>query len=272
MIGASAALVTADAFAKSLVVAYPAIEILCVRYVVQTVFLSALFARDLRALVSSTRIVLQTVRGLILVLQIGAFYVGLRFVPLADATAILFVAPLFVVALSAPILGERVPRTHWLAVLVGFLGALFVIRPGSETFQLAALFPMAAAGLFAVYQIMTRVLGRTEAPRTTLFFTFLVGTVLTTAVAPLSWVPPAGIDWLFLATTGLFSGLGHFFLIKAFTAAPASTVSPLSYINLIWATILGLAIFREVPDPWTILGAILIVGGGLHIFRTAHNG
>jgi drug/metabolite transporter (DMT)-like permease len=271
MIGASAAFVSTDAVAKFLVDSYPATEILCVRYVVQTVFLMALFARDLRALASSKRIALQIVRGLILVLQIGVFYVGLRFVSLASATAILFVAPLFVVALSAPILGERVSSAHWLAVSIGFLGALLVIRPGSETFQMAALFPLAAAGLFAVYQIITRVLVSTDAPRTTLFFTFVVGAVMTTAIAPLTWVPPAGTDWLFLAATGLFSGLAHFFLIKAFTAAPASRMSPLGYINLIWAAILGLAIFGEVPDPGTIIGAVLIVGGGAYIFRTAHS-
>lgn len=268
MIGASIFLVNADAVAKLLTPIYPAMEILWIRYVVQTAFLSVLFARDIRSVLSSKRIAMHAVRGALLVLQIGAFYTGLRYVPLADATAILFVAPLFVVALSAPLLGERVPRSHWLAVLLGFLGAMIVIRPGFAAFQLASLFPLAAAILFAFYQIMTRVLGRTEPPRTTLFFTFLTGTILTSALAPFSWVPPVGTDWILLVATGLFSGLGQFFLIKAFTAAPAAIISPFSYITLLWAAALGQILFGQFPDLWTVVGAILIVAGGLYIFRT----
>jgi drug/metabolite transporter (DMT)-like permease len=272
MVGASAALATSDALAKSLVFTYSSVEILWVRYVVQMIFLCMLFAGRLRTLISSRRIAMQIARGLILVVQNAVFYIGLRFVPLADATAILFVAPMFVVTLSVPVLCERVRWPHWLAVVAGFAGATVIIQPGMDSFQMAALLPLATAVLYAVYQIMTRILGRTDSPRSTLFYTVLAGMMATTVLAPFSWVPPAYGDWPSLIATGLLSGLGHFFLIKAFSAAPAATISPLSYFSLIWAAIFGLAFFDELPDLRMLLGSILIVSGGLYLFRSTGEG
>jgi drug/metabolite transporter (DMT)-like permease len=261
-------LVSADAVVKFLAPRYPIAEILWLRYLTQTAVLALIFAGRLRGMTATRRPLLQVVRGVLLLAQLFVLYLALRYVPLADASAIVFTAPLIVAALSAPLLGERVPPSHWVAVAAGFAGALIVLRPGAGALQLAGFLPLCAAFLFALFQITTRVVGRTDPPQATLFFTFATGTVVTTAVAPFVWITPEPIHWVLLAATGVLSGFGHLFLIKALTAAPAATVSPFGYTGLVWATLYSSAIFGDVPSGWMLLGAALIVASGIYVFRS----
>jgi drug/metabolite transporter (DMT)-like permease len=199
----------------------------------------------------------------------GLFNLALRTTPLATATSIMFTTPLLVTVLSIPLLGEKVGRRRWTGLAVGFLGALVIVRPWQEEIggPAAGVFFLLIAALFnANYQIATRFV-RTDEPLTSLLFTATAGAIVTSAIVPMFWTPPTLGQWLLLMASGLAGGLGHFCLIKAMTAAPASVVAPFSYSSLIWATTFGLLIWGDWPDLWTWVGAGLIIGSGLYIFH-----
>ncbi len=267
MIAATMMFVNIDAIAKHLTQTYPVIEVVWARYFFHLLFLMAFLGRRLPGALKTRRLPLQLWHSAFLVFATFLMMSGLRVIPLADATTLLFLTPLVVTALSAPFLGERVGRRRWIGVLVGFLGALVVIRPGTGMMQTAALLPAAAAVAFAFYQISTRILARTDPPMTTLFYTALLGALALSAMVPLVWVTPTWIDFSMMVASGLLGGVGHFLLIKAFTAAPAATVSPFSYATLIWSVTYGFVFFGDLPDAWTWAGAAIIVGSGLHILR-----
>lgn len=211
---------------------------------------------------------LQLLRSVAMVVTTGVFFLGLSFVPLATASAIMFVGPLLVTALSMPLLGEHVGPRRWAGVVIGFFGALVIIRPGTEVFELAALLPLCAACGYAFYQIMTRMVARTgEPPMTSLVYTALLGAVLASLAVPFFWQTPDLEGWLLMAVMGLFGGLGHFTLIKAFEAAPAPVITPFGYSSIVWATLLGLLVFGELPDLLTFAGAGVIILSGLYVFH-----
>jgi drug/metabolite transporter (DMT)-like permease len=174
------------------------------------------------------RPLLQAARGVLPLLASTTVLVGLRFLDLADATAITFAAPLFVVVLSAPILRERVGTTAWIGVGLGFLGVLLVARPGASTIAWAALLPLATAFLFGLYQVLTRLASRSDPPATTLAWTIVTGFVLTTPLLPWGWTNGSLTSWLLLILSGLLFGAGQLLLIRAFAAAPAAILTPLT--------------------------------------------
>lgn len=189
-------------------------------------------------------------------------------VPLTTASAINFTAPIFVVILSIPILGERVGLHRWSAVLLGFLGAVIVIQPGQGGFQVEFLLLLAASFMFAIYQILTRMGAASDSEATSSFYTVLVGLFVGGAVAPWNYVPPAPGDYVvwgaFLAI-GLLGGIRHYLVVKAYSHAPASVVSPFFYCELIGVTLLGFLVFGDTPTATTWLGAAIIVACGLYI-------
>jgi drug/metabolite transporter (DMT)-like permease len=191
---------------------------------------------------------------------------GLKLLPLTDVTAILFMTPLLVTALSIPILGERVSVSGWIAVVAGFIGVLVIVRPGSGVLAWAALLPLGTAMLAALLQIATRLL-KAANPLTTLFYTGLVGTVAMTLMLPFVWQSPSLEDWALLVILGLLHGAGHFSWILAFARAPASTLAPFGYTQLIAAGIFGFMVFGEIPDATTLLGIGIIVAAGLFVLR-----
>ncbi len=262
--------VSMDAIVKQLVQTYPVAQVAWARFFFHTALLAAVLGRRLPMTLSTQRRGLQILRSGLLLLTTLQFFAGLYFLPLADNTAVMQIAPLIVTAMSLPLLGEKVGIRRWTGVAAGFTGALIIIRPGSEAMQLAALFPLGAATTFALYQITTRILSRTDATLNTLMYTPLLGAAVLSVVAPFSWVMPDAQDWALMALTGMFGGLGHFTMIRAFTWAPAATVSPFGYSALIWATLFGLGLFGDFPDGWTILGAVVIVGSGLYILHREH--
>jgi drug/metabolite transporter (DMT)-like permease len=210
------------------------------------------------------RLRLQLTRSSLLLVATFCFFGGLRYLPLAEASAISFLTPVFVVLLSGPILGERAPRVRWASAIAGFIGVLIVLRPGSAVFHPAALLLIGMALANALYGLLTRKLAD-EDPHTSLFYSALVGTVGMTIVLPFSldenWPPlPDAAVFLLL---GLLAGLGHWCVIHAFSRAPAALLTPFSYLQMIWAIAYGYLLFGQLPDLTSGLGMAVIVGSGL---------
>jgi drug/metabolite transporter (DMT)-like permease len=191
---------------------------------------------------------------------------------LADATAISFAAPLFVVILSVPLLRERVGAAAWVGVGVGFLGVLIVARPGAGSIAWAALLPLATAFLFGLYQVLTRLASRGDPAATTLAWTILTGFLLTTPLLPLGWANGSLAGWLLLILSGLLFGTGQLLLIRAFVAAPAAILTPFSYTQIVAAVLFGMLVLGELPDPGTLAGIALIVLAGLYVLRRVGGG
>ena len=210
---------------------------------------------------------LQMVRALCLVAAVAFFFTTLLVFPLAESSAVLYTAPIFVCAFSVPLLGERVGLRRWIGVLAGFAGALVVIRPGIGTVRAEALLPFGAAISFALYQIVTRRLSRTDGTMTTLVNTSVYCVVLSSLGVPFFWTTPDLTGWVLMVNMGVAGGVGQFALIQAYQAAPAATVAPFNYAGLIWATLLGFALFSQFPDLWSVLGALAIIASGLYIVR-----
>ena len=256
-----------NALAKQLTLTYPVPQVVWARYAFHMLLLLVLLRGRLPRMLASRRLGLQLTRSLLMMITTGLFFTGVRFIPLADAAAIMFVAPILVTVLSVPLLGEPVGRRRWAAVLVGFAGALIIIRPGAGVMHTAALLPFFAACLHALYQIFTRKVSADDPPLTSLVYTALIGGLVSSAVAPFFWIPPDAMGWTLMILLGLLGGGGHFALIKSFQAAPAATVTPYGYTILLWATIYGFVLFADLPDIWTVVGALVIVLSGLYIFH-----
>jgi drug/metabolite transporter (DMT)-like permease len=255
-----------DAGIKYLVKHYPVVQVVWARYFFQVMLLAIVFAGRLPVLVRTANLRLQILRSILLLATTALFFTGLRYVPLADMTAIMMVAPLIVTALSMPLLREPVGPRRWLGVIVGFTGAVVIIRPAGDVVQLASLFPLVAAGCYALYQISTRYLSNSDPVLTTLLYSAVSGAVLSSLVVPFYWVWPTPLGWTLMVYAGLCGGFGHFAMIKAFATAPAATITPLSYTSLLWATSYGFFIYGEFPDRWTIVGAIIVAASGLYVF------
>jgi drug/metabolite transporter (DMT)-like permease len=259
--------ISLDTTMKYLLQSYPLLEVTWARFFFATVFAALIAGPNLPGIVKSRALALQTGRSLLLMLTTGIFNAGVKLVPLATATAIMFMSPILVTVLSIPILKERVGARRTIGVAAGFLGALIVVRPGLGVLGIGALLLVIAAFLNANYQILTRKVRIHDPPMTSLFYTAAVGAIVTTILLPFEWQWPTTAGWLLFAFAGTLGGIGHLCLIQAFRRAPASVVAPLSYSSLIWASLYGWFIFAEWPDLWTWVGAALIIASGLYIFH-----
>ncbi len=256
-----------DTVAKYLIQSYPVTQVVWARFFFHFIFVAALMGRRLPALVKSQSLFYQGLRSLCMFVTTLLFFIAIEFLPLATASTIMFMSPVIVTMLCIPMLGEKVGLRRWMGIAIGFLGALVVIRPSGHGLQLSMVIVLAAAGTNALYQIFTRKLGKLDAPMTSLFYTGLVGTVVTTLAVPFEWEPVAGADWLLFVLIGVAGGIGHLCLIRSLSSAPASVVAPFSYSSLIWATLFGFALFGDLPDVWTLSGAALIITSGLYIYH-----
>ena len=256
-----------DTLSKQLVAIYPVGQVVWARYTVHFLIMFVLLAPSMRfALIRTRHLKLQLTRAVLLLICTASFFTALRYLPMADAVSIGFLSPLLVTVLSIPMLKEKVGVRRWIAVLVGFCGMLIIVRPGAGVMHWAVIFPLITAVGYAIYQIITRMLSGKENPFTTLFYTAVVGAAVATAALPLFWVTPTPLHWLMLIGTGVFGGVGHFMMIKALELAPASALAPISYTQLIWATLFGYLFFGDFPDGWTMVGAAIIVGAGVFVF------
>jgi drug/metabolite transporter (DMT)-like permease len=211
---------------------------------------------------------LQIVRGLTpLTISVG-MVLGVRYMPLADATAILFAAPFLVAALSMPYLGERIGPASWIGIVVGFIGVLVVARPGLTELSRYAVFPALGAVFFALLQLITRRLGALgEKPTTTLAWTLVVGGIATTPIAIANWEPVSPTAWVYMIALGLVFGASQLTLIRGLAYAPAGVLAPFSYFQIVSAVVFGLIVFGDLPDLWSLIGMTLIVGAGVYVAK-----
>jgi len=208
---------------------------------------------------------LQIARGVLAASSATIFVVAVSFVPLADAMAVSFVAPFIVTVLGALILREAVGPRRWTAVTIGFLGALIVIRPGMGVIHPAVMLVLVAAFLFALRQILSRVLSGTDQLATTVAYTALAGSFVLTVPLPFFWQWPAtGLEMALLAGIAVLAALGELLVIKALEVAQAVVVAPLHYSILIWGTMYGYLVFGQLPDLWTWIGALIIIATGIY--------
>ena len=266
MLSAGMAFSVMDATGKHLTHSLPVVEITWGRYLFHLLALPLfLGGQSLRAAVRSTRVGLQVVRSALLMGSTFIFFLAVKYIPLGDATSIGFVGPLLVTALSVPLLGERVGPRRWTAVCIGFASVLIIIRPGTGMVHWAALLPLGSASCFALYQITTRILSRSDSVPTTYFFSATVGLAVTTACLPSVWVTPSLWQWASLIFLGSAGGFSHYLLIRAFAIAPASLLAPFAYAQLIWSIAIGYLWFGDFPDLWTIGGGIIICLSGIYV-------
>ena len=256
-----------DSTSKYLSRDWPVSLLVWIRYGVHFLLMTVLLApRHGRQLIATRRPRLQVLRALCLLVTSWFIVAALQRMPLAETTAIIFVAPFLVTVLARHVLGEAVSRLRWSAVALGFAGVLVVVRPGGVALPPAGIaLALTAASGFAVYQVLTRALSPTERPLTLLYYTALVGTLGMTLALPWHWAgpPPDARAMLLMGAMGVFGGVGHFLLIRAFSLAPASLLSPILYVQLAWATLLGWVLFDQLPDGARLLGIAIIAVAGV---------
>ena len=221
--------------------------------------------KKLSKLRATDRPFLQIARPAFLVCSISSLFVGLTYLPIAEATAIGFVAPLFITVLSVPILKETVGIHRWSAVVIGLIGVIIIVRPGGDFWHFASIMPLLGALFFALFQIMTRLLSATENTYTTLFYTGLGGLGWSSLMVPFVWEPPFQIHILMFFATGVMGALAHLCMISAFDRAEASLLAPYNYTKLLWVAVLGYLIFDDIPslDMW--IGSVIIVSAGFYV-------
>ena len=255
-----------DALIKYQAARYPVVEVTFFRSLFALIPLAWLIRRrgGWRAL-KTRQPKLQAVRAVVGFVSLISFFEAFALMPLADVVAIGFAAPLFVTALSVPLLGEHVGWRRWSAVLVGFVGVLIMVRPGSGLIGIAAGVALLGTLTYSISIITIRRLSATDgnAPTVASFTVFAV--LATGAVLPFYWVTPASADWTMLVAMGLLGGAGQIAFTQAFSLAPPVIVAPFDYANMLLATLLGYLIWGDVPTPAVLAGAVLVIGSGLYI-------
>ena len=260
-----------DGISKTLVSHYPPILVLWLRHLtaVPVAFLLLARRRPVRLFRSGTPW-MQLARVGILVIEMNLVLMAFRIMPLGDAQAILACTPLLVTALSAPLLGEPVGRRRWLAVGLGFLGVLIIVRPGLGVLQPGAIFCLASAALYAVFTILTRKVAAVDPAETSFLLQITLGAVLLSLVGPFFWVTPAPLDWLLVLAQATLGALGHLCLVRALTVAPAVVVQPFTYTLLLYEIGVGYLLFGNVPGPAVLLGATVIIAAGIYAAIRTH--
>ena len=253
-----------NALAKGMALQYPIIMVVWARYLSQTVLTVLVFNRNLKTIVKTKRIKIHLFRSALLFGATIFIFAGFANLSLAATMAIFQTAPLLVVILSVFFLGEVVGVKRWLSVVVGFVGALIIIQPGTDTFLIASIFPLLSALCYAGYAVSTRHLGTEEDPRTNFFYTGLVGTIVSTLILFPYLQKIELVDIVYFTLLGSLGGLGHYCLILALRKSEASLLAPFSYFDLIFSACLGMIFFTEYPTQSLILGATIIVGAGIY--------
>ncbi|MEE8445379.1 MAG: DMT family transporter [Alphaproteobacteria bacterium] len=257
-----------EALVKLLAREYEVAQIVWARYAFHALLTVAVFSRgDVLSQARTSRPGLHIGRSALMLVATGCFFTALRYLPLADAIAIVFVAPLLVTALAIPLLGETVGPRRWAAIAVGFAGVMVIIRPGSPDMHWAMMLPLVSASCYALYQVLTRIAARSDSAETSLFWTSAFGVVVMSVAAPFFWDAPDLAGWVMMLALGAAYGVGHYLLIRGLEVAPASRLSPFLYTQIIWATLLGLVIFDQFPDAMTLTGLAIVIASGIYIWR-----
>jgi len=265
-----------DAVTKQLTGLLPVAQIVFVRFTAFTVLALVVvkMRMSIRQALRSKVPGKQIVRCLMMCAEVSIFTFALRYIGVAEIHAIFSCFPLFIVALSVPVLGETVGWRRWSAVGIGFIGTLIILRPGSGVFEPAALLAIVCALVYAMYNLMTRLVSRHDKFETSLLYFGLVGMAASAVPAASVWQTPTGdASWLLLAVC-LCSMTSHLLLIKALELAEANVLQPFNYLILVWAMLMGWGFYGEVLDAYAIAGAALVVASGLYVgFRASvHTG
>ncbi|MEZ5925145.1 MAG: DMT family transporter [Hyphomicrobiaceae bacterium] len=266
MLTAMIILPVTDASAKYMASAIPALELVWARYLFQVVVLLPIgLGRLGPALFRSNNPRLQIARSLILTVGTCLFFAALRFMPLADTLAVFFISPILTTMLSPLVLGEQVGPWRWGAVVLGFLGALLVIRPGFAEINPGIVLAVGSGLTYATYALITRKLAGTDPPLVTLNVTGIVGAAAASIALPFVWVSPSMLQWGLMALMGVVSAIGHFLIVMAYERTSASGLAPFAYAEIISATALGYWLFDDFPAAVTWLGIAIIMASGIII-------
>ncbi|KAF1066270.1 MAG: Riboflavin transporter [Pseudomonas citronellolis] len=253
-----------DALSKYLSGIYPILLVVWARYVVHTLLMAGIFLPQAGLRVLRTRRpFLQALRAACLLGTSLLFTTGLQFIPLAEATAVNFLAPLLVTALSVPLLRERVTLGQWCAVSLGFAGVLVIVHPGGELFTPAIFLPLCSALCFCFYQLLTRKLAEVDSPTTSNFFAGLFNTAITSALVPFVWELPSLFDGVLMLALGGCGMSAHLFLTQAFRHAAPALLAPFGYCQIVFSGLIGWVIFQHLPSPSAIAGIAIICLSGL---------
>ncbi len=254
-----------NGFAKVLGAEYSTLQVSWARAFGHVVFMLAVFLpRHGLGLLRTRRPGVQAIRSMMLFLSNLCFFFAITFIPIAQAASISMTAPLLVALLAWPMLGERTTKLRALALAVGFVGVVIVIRPGSALFHWASLFVVGSATCYAIYQILTRRISSIDAPETSTIYSSFVGAFVMLLVLPFVWKTPS--NWLHLSLfcgMGVLGALGHYCVARALLNAPANIVTPFQHFQLIGSVLIGFLFFDDLPDALTWLGAGVIIVSGL---------
>ena len=257
-----------DGIAKYLSSDIPVLQITWARYFFTVFFtLPIIFFLFKKYFVWTKKPKLQFLRGLILLIANICFFYSISVISLAKALTLAFIAPLIVTAFSPFFLGEKVGYRRWLAVIIGFVGSLVVIRPGFVEINFASIAALITGFMYGFYLIITRKLSSSDNPLLTLLLTGVVGAIIISLVMPIVWVQPSLKQWSLMAAVGIFACIGHYFLILSLKYADASKLAPFSYFEIVTNIIIGYYFFGDFPDNWTFLGLFIIISAGVYIYR-----
>lgn len=259
-----------DALAKHLVSSTPALQVVWARYVVQAVVIIAILAPRGASALRTQRPVSHVIRAVFQVAATSFFFLSLGYIGLAEATALADINPVLITLGAALFLGERLTTARIVAVLASMIGALIILRPGAEVFSPAALLPLGCALAYAGNALMTRYIGQSEPVWTSLFYGAVFGTILLSCLLPFIWQPiPTEQIWLFVVL-GLIGTGAQAAIILAFSRSEAGLLAPFGYLGIIFAAIFSTVLYNQPPDIYTIIGALVIAGAGLYVWRSTY--
>jgi drug/metabolite transporter (DMT)-like permease len=254
--------------AKSLAAIYPIEQVIWGRYFFHVLLIVAMFPTKVLSLFRTEKLGLQITRSVLVFMATVFGFTSLSIMPMAEVSAIGYVAPLMVTVLSIFLLKEKVGPRRLGAVLVGFVGVFVILRPDQGNFTAWSLLPLAMAACYASFMIMTRMIRGAAPAINSLFYTAIVGAVVATIPLPFVWQTPEPLHWLAFAAMGLIGGTGHFLMIRAFENAEASAIAPFIYTELIWAVLAGMLVFGDMPTMEMLIGAgVIMASGGYVLYR-----
>jgi drug/metabolite transporter (DMT)-like permease len=266
MIATSVVFAAQDGLSRHLAGEYNVLMVVMIRYWFFAAFVIAIARRQsgsIRTAARTRQPVVQAFRGLLLAGEICVMVWAFTLLGLVESHAVFACYPLLVAALSGPVLGEQVGWRRWVAIGVGFVGVMIILQPGVTVFQVEALVPLLSATMFALYALLTRYVARQDTAATSFFWTGTVGAVAMTVAGVTHWEPMSGPDWGMMALLCVSGAAGHWLLIKCYEVAEASAVQPFAYLQLVFATLIGVTVFNEVLEPHVVVGAAVVVGAGL---------
>lgn len=272
MIAAVSVFAAQDGFSRHLAETYNTFMVIMIRYWFFAGFVLLLAWRQpqgFRGAIRTTHPWLHLMRASLLIAEVCAIVQGYTLIGLINSHAIFAVCPLLVAGLAVPLLGESIPWQRWLAIGAGLAGVLIILQPGSGVFSLASLLPLAAATMFALYSLLTRLATRDEPAFVALFWSGIIGAVLVSVIGLPNWEAMSGPDWLWMTIYALLALLGNWLLIRCYEVAEASSVQPFAYLQIVLVSLIGIVVYSEVLRPPVIFGGVIVVAAGL--FALLHN-